>query len=108
MWLRRGAASPRQTEGLLSPTVSSFPSLMVHKRSTAAKEARRASDGAKGYRPPGGDIPANPDPAGTIYALEPLRRALLSLPIHFLVQAARRLREILIEIEGVIAQHNEQ
>ena len=81
---------------------------MVHKRSAAAKEARRASDGAKGYIAPGGDIPAKPDPAGTVYALEPLRRALLSLLIHFLVQAARRLREILIEIEGVIDQANER
>ena len=81
---------------------------MVHKRSTAAKEARRASNGAKGYLAPGGDIPANPDPAGTIYALEPLRRALLSLPIHFLVQAARRLREILLETEGIIDQANKQ
>ena len=61
-----------------------------------------------GHRPPGGDIPTSPDPAGTIYALESLRRALLSLPIHFLVQAARRLGDVLIEIEGVIAQHNEQ
>ena len=81
---------------------------MVHKRSTAAKEARRASNGAKCYLPPGGDTPANPDPAGTIYALEPLRRALLSLPIHLLVQAASHLRETLLELEGMIDQANEQ
>ena len=81
---------------------------MVHKRSVAAEEARKASSGAKRYVAPGGDIPANPDPAGTLYALEPLRRALLSLPVHFLIQAARRLREMLLEVEGVISQHNEQ
>ena len=49
-----------------------------------------------------------PDPSAVIFAVEPLRRSLLSLPIFVLRAAARRLREILAENYSIISKHDAQ
>ena len=89
---------------------------MVHKRSFVAKEARQASHTAlrqasaiSASESLGGDsYPVHPDPSAVLFALEPLRRSLLTLPTSFLRAAARRLREILAETDLLITKHDEQ
>ena len=89
---------------------------MVHKRSALAKEARQVSSTASrearavptAELGEGESYALYPGPSAVIFALEPLRRSLLSLPITFLRAAARRLREILAEINTLIRKHDEQ
>ena len=86
---------------------------MVHKRSALAKEARQASHTAsrqaQAVSAAGEDsYPCHPDPSAVFFALEPLRRSLLTLPVVLLRAAARRLREILAEIDLLISQYDAQ
>ena len=75
---------------------------MPHKRSRASHEARTA--GVQVFVSVQGEpLPSvHPEPAAVLFSLETLRSALLTLNITWLKVAARRLRQILADIEKVI------
>ena len=75
---------------------------MPHKRSRASHESRivggQAWISSQGEPSPSVHL----EPSAVLFSLESVRSALLTLSIPWLKQAARRLRQILQDIEKVI------